>query len=299
MGGIGSGGRGSAMKDRFSFHEWVSGQSSRLSQGETRLATHLVEHLDLWAFESAAQLAARLGVHRSTVVRFAKNLGMDGFPALQEKARSALLTAFSPSSQRRSGKVQADPLEEIYQREQMNLRQTFERMDLKILDAVARDIAGARRLFLFGRRFSYPIALYLSLALNTMRGDVWLAPEPGGTVIDALFDLTEADLALIVSLRRHSPEVQRTIEYLGEAKVPRVLLTDVSIGVDRVPGMRVLQANVGSSSLLDSYTALTSVGHTLLSLVSRHIPGCEMRLEAVERAWNRFNHQGPQIRSQR
>ena len=54
-------------------------------------------------------------------------------------------------------------------------------------------------------------------------------------------------------------------------------------------GMRVLQAYVGSTSVLDSCTALISVSHTLLSLISRYIDGSQARLEATEKAWNRYN----------
>ncbi|MFZ0614074.1 MAG: MurR/RpiR family transcriptional regulator [Desulfobacterales bacterium] len=276
-------------------HDWIASKAEGLTTSELRLAAHLGEHLELWAFESAAQLAVRLGVHRSSIVRLAQKLGLNGFAELQAKARGALLKSFSPSRELAltpSANVQADMVEQIYQRELMNLRQTYEYLDLSALEATAREITGARRVVLFGRRFSYPIALYLSLALNTMRNGVRLAPEPGGTAIDTLFDLTPDDYALIVSMRRHSPEVRRTIDFLGNLEVPRALLTDVSIRVDPKQGMRVLQAYVGSTSVLDSYTALTSVSHTLLSLISRYADGSQVRLEAAERAWNRYNRLG-------
>jgi DNA-binding MurR/RpiR family transcriptional regulator len=140
-----------------------------------------------------------------------------------------------------------------------------------------------------GRRFSYPIALYLSLALKTMRDGVRLAPEPGGSAVDTLFDLSPHDFALIVSMKRHSPEVQRAIDFLTKLRVPLALLTDVSIKVNLKKGMRILYAYVGSNSLLDSYTALTSVSHTLLSLTSSYVEGSRDRLETAESAWNKFN----------
>jgi DNA-binding MurR/RpiR family transcriptional regulator len=263
-----------------------------LTAGELRLSAHLGEHLDVWAYESAAQLAERLGVHRSSIVRLAQKLGLSGFPELQEAARNALLKSFSPSPElsfKRSVDSHAEVVEGIYQRELMNLRQTYESLDITELDATARGIARADRVVLFGRRFSYPVALYLSLALKTMRDGVRLAPEPGGSAVDTLFDVTPRDFALIVSMKRHSPEVRRAVDFLSQLRVPLALLTDVSIKVTRNKGMRILYAYVGSNSLLDSYTALTSVSHTLLSLTSNHVAGSRDRLEAAERAWNKFN----------
>lgn len=274
-------------------HEWIAERSKNFTPGEYRLAKHLNEHPELWAFESAAQLATRLETHRSSIVRFAQRLGLKGFPALQTLSRNALLKTFSPSKGHPSAAVANEGrdvrVDEIYQRELVNLRQSYERLNAGELDATARGIAGARNVFLFGRRFSYPVALYLSLALNTMRGGIRLSPEPGGSVIDMLFDLTPQDFALVVSMRRHSPEVQRTLSFLDNAKVPHVLLTDVGIVADQPRSMRLLQAYVGSNSLLDSYTALASISRTLLIFVSEHLPDSRRRLEDVERAWSLFN----------
>jgi DNA-binding MurR/RpiR family transcriptional regulator len=280
------------MIQKNTIHDWIAARAKGLTAGELSLSAHLGEHLDLWAYESAAQLADRLGVHRSSIVRLAQKLGLSGFPELQEIARNALLKSFTPSSElylKFSANSHADVVEGIYQRESRNLRQTYESLDIIELEATAKAIAQAERIVFFGRRFSYPIALYLSLALKTMRDEVRLAPDPGGSAVDSLFDLTPRDFALIVSMRRHSPEVQRAMGFLSELKVPQALLTDVSIKVNLKKGMHILYAYVGSNSLLDSYTALTSMSHALLSLTSNYIEGSRKRLEAAERAWNKFN----------
>jgi DNA-binding MurR/RpiR family transcriptional regulator len=280
------------MAKKKTIHDWIAARADGLTAGELRLAAHMGEHLELWAYESAAQLAARFGVHRSSIVRLAQKLGVSGFPELQEAARNALLKSFSPSPEltfKRSANTHAVVVESIYRRELLNLHQTYESLNITELEATASAIARAQRVVLFGRRFSYPIALYISLALKTMRDGVRLAPEPGGSAVDTLFDVTPQDFALIVSMKRHSPEVRRTIGFLSQLKIPMALLTDVGIKVTRNKGLRVLYAYVGSNSLLDSYTALTSVSHTLLSLISTYVEGSRRRLEAAESAWNKFN----------
>ena len=183
-----------------------------LTPSEMRLASHLVEHVEKWAFESATQLAALLDVHRSTIVRFAQNLGFSGFPELQTVARQTLLHSFSPTSKlslTMADDGQSDLVQEIFEREMQNIQVTYRNLDARALETTARGVARARKVAIFGRRFSYPIALYLNLALKTMRDRVGLAPDPGGSSIDLLFDLCPDDYAIIVSLRRHSPEVQK------------------------------------------------------------------------------------------
>lgn len=261
---------------------------------ERRLAAHLIEHLDRWGYLSSSELAAQLSVHRSTVVRFAQHVGFAGYPELQEAARDAYVATVSAPRDLvltdDGDEVEAAAaVQKVYQRELHNLQRTYTHLDLDALDVTARGIAGARRVLLFGRRFSYPIALHLSLVLRTMREQVDAAPTSGGSGVDQLFDLGPDDYVVVVSLRRHSVEVQRTLAHLTEAAVPVTILTDASPADDVPAGARVLRAHVGSTGVLDSYTALISVSHALLNLIEVALPDADARLAAAERAWQRFN----------
>lgn len=267
-------------------------RSEDFSPSEARLASDLLEHPDEWGYRASTQLAARLKVHRSTIVRFAQRAGFAGFPQLQEAARAAYLHSMSAAPELVLMDARDDGgalVGDIFQRELANLQQSYLNLSVTALEETASALARARRVLVFGRRFSYPIALYLSLALRAMRGNVELAPEPGGTSIDQLFDLGTEDHALLVSMRRYSPEVQRVLRYLAGRGVPHTLLTDTSPARDFPDSARVLRAHIGGAGVLDSYTALTSVGHALLSLVANALPEAEARLAEAESMWRRFS----------
>lgn len=272
--------------------ERLDGASTNLTPQERRLAAHLVEQLERWGYLPSTELARELGVHRSTVVRFAQSIGFSGYPELQESARLAYLQAVSApndlvlnaSDGEDNGTVQA-----VYQRELQNLQRSYTHLDVHALESTAHRIAAARRVLVFGRRFSYPIALHIALVLRTMRERVEVAPAGGGSSVDLLFDLVPDDLVLVVSMRRHSPEVQRTLRYLSDAGVPVTVLTDASPGNDVPSGVQVLRAHVGSTGVLDSYTALVSVSHALLTLTEVALPTAGERLAQAERAWQHFN----------
>lgn len=65
-----------------------------LSKGHKRIASFIQEHYDKAAFMTASRLGDTVGVSESTVVRFATELGFEGYPelqkALQEMIRSKL-----------------------------------------------------------------------------------------------------------------------------------------------------------------------------------------------------------------
>lgn len=266
--------------------------ASRLTPQEHRLAAHLVERLEQWGYLSSSELARELGVHRSTVVRFAQTVGFKGYPELQDAARSAYQRSVAANNQLvltgetdgKLGKVQA-----VFDRELENLQRSYSNLDMAALEATAADLATARRVVVYGRRFSQPLALHVAQIMRTMRERVDSAPAAGGMAVDLLFDLTPEDLVLVVSLRRHSPEVQRTLRYLTEAGVPVTVLTDASPGIDLPGKTRVLRAHVGGTSMLDSYTALVSVAHSLMTLAEAALPDAAVRLARVESAWEHFN----------
>lgn len=272
--------------------ERVALAAEQLSPQERRLAAHLVEQLERWSYSSSTALAAELGVHRSTVVRFAQSLGFKGFPELQQSARASYHRAVAVQRElvlSDMGAPESMTVQAVYQRELQNLQRSYHHLDLAALEATAAQLAGARRVLLFGRRFSHPIALHLALVLRTMRAGVEVAPPVSGTSVDLLFDLGPEDFVLVVSLRRHSPEVQRTLRYLADAGVPVGVLTDASPGNNVPAGANVLSAHVGSTGVLDSYTALVSVSHALLTLAEAALPGAAARLAQAERAWQHFN----------
>ena len=54
------------------------------SKGQKLIARYLIEQYDKAAYMTAARLGALVGVSESTVVRFAIELGFDGYPELQK-----------------------------------------------------------------------------------------------------------------------------------------------------------------------------------------------------------------------
>ena len=72
----------------------IENNMSSFSKGQKRIAGYILENYDKAAFMTASKLGKLVGVSESTVVRFASELGYDGYPsmqrALQEMIRSRL-----------------------------------------------------------------------------------------------------------------------------------------------------------------------------------------------------------------
>lgn len=100
------------------------------SKGQKQIARYILEHYDKAAFMTASRLGVTVGVSESTVVRFATELGYDGYPhlqrALQEMIRNKLTSVqrMEVSSDRLGGR---DVLRTVLHADTDMIRQTLDR----------------------------------------------------------------------------------------------------------------------------------------------------------------------------
>lgn len=80
------------------------------SKGQKRIANYILESYDKAAFMTASKLGKRVSVSESTVVRFAAELGYDGYPSMQKSLQKMIRNRLT-SVQR----IEASPLAQISQ----------------------------------------------------------------------------------------------------------------------------------------------------------------------------------------
>ena len=69
----------------------IQNQLNSFSKGQQRIARYILESYEQAAFMTAARLGETVGVSESTVVRFAYALGLEGYPALQDRLQELVL----------------------------------------------------------------------------------------------------------------------------------------------------------------------------------------------------------------
>ena len=66
-------------------------KESSFSKGQKRIASYIMDSYDKAAFMTANRLGKTVGVSESTVVRFAVDLGFDGYPSMQKAMQEMVL----------------------------------------------------------------------------------------------------------------------------------------------------------------------------------------------------------------
>jgi len=68
----------------------ISQQMATMSKGQKAIASFILNHYEQAAYLTAARIGEEAGVSESTVVRFAMELGFDGYPHFQKELQEEL-----------------------------------------------------------------------------------------------------------------------------------------------------------------------------------------------------------------
>ncbi len=145
------------------------------SKGQRRIARYITEAYDKAAFMTANRLGKTVGVSESTVVRFAVDLGFDGYPSMQKAMQEMVLNRLT-SVQRievannRLG--DQDIVSMVLHSDMEKLRKTSEILDREEFNAAVNAIIKAKRVYILGVRSVEPLANFLGYYLNYMFNNV-------------------------------------------------------------------------------------------------------------------------------
>ena len=148
---------------------------STFSKGQKLIAGFILESYDKAAFMTASRLGKTVNVSESTVVRFAAELGYDGYPAMQ-KALQEMIRSKLTSIQRievsndRIGNQ--DILSMVMQSDMDKIHMTLEETNREDFDRAVSAIVDARHIYILGVRSAAALASFLGFYFNLIFDNV-------------------------------------------------------------------------------------------------------------------------------
>src|SRR6266404_8648445 len=150
--------------------EEVRQRYDQFTQSQKRIAEYVVEHSQEVAFSTVDQMAERLDVNPSTIVRFAYRLGLDGFTDLQERmqelVRGQLSRTGDPISESQAGHLKGTSFGASLSHDWQNLHHTIAGLDAVAFDRAVNALARARRVYVVAEFSTFSIAQYFALVLD-------------------------------------------------------------------------------------------------------------------------------------
>ncbi|MGN0995218.1 MAG: MurR/RpiR family transcriptional regulator [Butyricicoccus sp.] len=263
------------------------------SKGQRLIARYITEHYDKAAFMTASKLGAKVGVSESTVVRFATELGYDGYPhlqkTLQEMIRNRLTTVqrMEVSNDRIGDK---DVFDSVLSADMEGIRNTMDELDRDAVRAAIDSITKARRIFILGVRSSTALASFLSFYFSLLFDNVQLVSSSAiGEIHEQIMRINQDDVFIGISFPRYSKRTLKAMKYSKDHGATVIALTDSQLSPLVRYADHVLIAKSNMASFVDSLVAPLSVINALIVAVgmSRQAE-VEETFSKLESIWEEF-----------
>ena len=264
------------------------------SKGQRRIAQYISETYDKAAFMTANRLGKAVGVSESTVVRFAVDLGFDGYPSMQKAMQEMVLNRLTSvqrievASDRFGGQ---DVVNMVLHSDMEKLRQTSEILNREDFQNAVNAILGAKRIFILGVRSVAPMANFLGYYLNYMFNNVHvIADFTAGEMFEKIVSITSEDVVVAFSFPRYSASTVKGAKYCRSVGAPVIGITDSKLSPLGQCSDHVLIAKSGMVSLVDSLVAPLSVINALIvAIAAKRETEISHTFETLERIWDEYH----------
>lgn len=265
-----------------------------LSKGQKKLANYIVEHYDKAVFLTAAKLGIIVGVSESTVVRFANELGYDGYPKLQ-RALEELVKNKLTSVQR--VEVTSDRLEKqnvlkyVLQSDAEKIKHTSEEIDEKVFEQAVNMILEAKNIYIIGVRSSAALASFMGFYFNLIFDNAKLIHTNSvSEMFEQIYRLGPEDIVIGMSFPRYSKRTIKAMEFAQSRKAKVLAITDSLLSPMIQFADCSLIARSDMASFVDSLVAPMSVINALIVSLCIHKKDTLLTaLESLEKIWNEYD----------
>ncbi len=267
----------------------IENKLSHCSKGQKKIGEYLIENYAAAAYMTAAKLSETVGVSESTIVRYATELGFEGYPELQSALKYAArskLTAVQriELSKNRFG---GDALAQSFNSDIESIKKTLASTDKDSFERFVDAIMNAENIYIVGARSSASLAIFMNFYLSILFDNVQIVHTViGSEVYDQLFKVKKGDVVLGITFPRYS---RLTLDILAFAKRVGATVLGITDSVHSPIAKTAditLFAETESNTFVDSLAAPLSLVNAILLEIGRRDPEkTATRFEGLERIW--------------
>lgn len=274
--------------------ELLEDKKVNASKSHRKIAEFILEHYDKAAFLTASKLGASVGVSESTVVRFAMELGFDGYPelqhSLQETARNKL-TALQRIEVSQGQLKDCEVFRRVLQNDIEHIRQTIEETAQSSFDAAVNSIISAKNIYIMGIRSSAALASFMGYYFKLMMPNVVIVRTGSRSELyEQLMRVDKNDLLIGISFPRYSKQTVNALAYAKAKGADSIAITDSIDSPIASNAKNVLLAKSDMVSFVDSLVAPLSLINALIVAVSiKNYDTVSSSFKTLEEIWEEYD----------
>ena len=272
----------------------IHNKMDTLSKGQKRIAQYILSSYDKAAFLTAGTLGKTVQVSESTVVRFAAELGYDGYPQMQQALQEMVLSRLTGVQRMEVTTeriAQEDILSTVLRGDMERLRDSSESISREAFNNAVEALLAAKRIYVMGVRSSSALASFLSYYLNYMFEDVRLITTSSDSeAFEQLVRISSEDAIVGISFPRYSSATIQAMKYARAAGATTVALTDSESSPLADHADCLLAAKSDMVSIVDSLVApMSIINALLLAVCSRRKEQTANTFDKLEEIWEMYH----------
>lgn len=243
-----------------------------MSKGHRKIADYILENYDKAGFMTALKLGETAGVSESTAVRFAYELGFEGYPEFQKELSETAkrkLTFVQRINLAEDRIKDGDILQRVTNLDIASIRSTMESISKDEFYSIVDTITSARKVYIIGSRSAEPLAMFLHYYLNLMLDEVINVKSSGTTeVLQQVLKINHDDVIIGISFPRYSSQTLKALQYSSDRNAKVIAITDSLTSPIAKVSKYTLLAKSNMNSFIDTLTGPLSVLNALLVAIS-------------------------------
>jgi len=255
------------------FSQVISEHFNQLTKSEKLIANYLRKNQEESAFLSAGELADRLRLSEATMVRFARNIGFDSYPAmravLQENFRRRVTHSARLRGRLDDLREAGDIFERLVVSEIDYMSQALTTVDRDALHRAVDLLRTRNRVFVFGVGPSVSLVELMEIRLGRFGRQVIPLTTAGREILEPLLLMTDQDLLFVICFFDVSAALQLVLDYAKEVHCPIIMLTDTLGSIIGDKADVVLAARRGPMAEFHSLVVPMTIINTLLLAVAQ------------------------------
>ena len=271
----------------------IEAASPGFSKSQRSIAKYILENYEKAAFMTASRLGQVVDVSESTVVRFAAELGYEGYPemrrALQDMIRNCL-TSVQRIQVAKELMESEDILSLVLSSDIEQIRITMEETNRKDFEAAVDKIVMAQNLYIFGLRSSSALANFMGFYFNLIFENVRVINGSSASeVFEQILRVNTDDVFIALSFPRYSRRTIKAMRYARDMGAFVIGITDSPASPIAKLSDIALYARSDMVSFLDTLVAPLSLVNALIVATSAKAQtDLYSNFEKLERIWEEY-----------
>lgn len=266
---------------------------AELTKTQKLIAGFILDNSADACFMTSTDIASRLGVSESSVIRFSRSLGFQGFMDFQKSLRKdyqnrvlSISSAITVPSQRIAKRATLDSTAEYMNRHfknaVKNLEHVFSENIMDSFEKAADMIIESKRKYILATRGNSCLGNYFLLYLKHMVPNVETANSSSISPFDHICNIGKEDCLIIFSFPRYSSIDRLSAQMAHEANAKIIVITDKPSSLLAEYASVLLTVPVDTNTFFNSMIGPQFIAESLLDIISHKVRGIEKRLRKID-----------------